>query len=80
MNPVDANRTGARREFLRAGLRYASVGVLVGVAFVIVRRTGSKLPGPVCLNRSICNGCPTFPSCGLPAALSAKHSRSGGAS
>jgi hypothetical protein len=80
MNPVDANRTGARREFLRAGLRYASVGVLAVVSFVLSRRNGAKLPGQVCINRSVCSGCPTFPSCGLPAALSAKDAGRGGAS
>jgi hypothetical protein len=80
MNPVEANRTGARREFLRAGLRYGSVGVLAVVALVLARRNASKLPGQVCTNRSVCSGCPTFRNCGLPAALSAKHARAGGAS
>jgi hypothetical protein len=62
----------SRREFLRSAGR---LGVLGGLALLGARLLrGKPRPGDqACVNDSICRGCPTLVSCGLPQALSAKE-------
>jgi hypothetical protein len=67
-----------RREFLRDTARYASLGVVAGIA-AVVSPWHHRAPGEQsCLNRGLCDGCSAFDRCGLPAALSAKRAMNGG--
>jgi hypothetical protein len=60
-----------RREFFRAGARYALLGVIAAAGWFAGRR--NFVPGQACVNRGICSGCREFDRCGLPQALSAKQ-------
>jgi len=70
----------SRREFLR---RLGRILAGAALAFLAVRLLGGggrlgraaaprRLPGQRCLRKGICRGCPAYPSCGLPQALSAR--------
>lgn len=64
-----------RREFLRGGLRY---GLLAGLAAMAARAvSGGRLGRQDCTNAGICRGCPGYPDCELPQALSAKQAGPG---
>jgi hypothetical protein len=66
-------RDASRREFVRAGFRYALLTGLAAVSAVLFKRGGGKLSGQTCSNQGICGGCGAFTNCGLPQALSAKE-------
>jgi len=80
MKQADENRSGTRREFVRAGLRYSLMAGLAALAAVLFERSGGKLTGQTCVNRGICHDCGAFKQCGLPQALSAKAAGRGGVS
>jgi len=76
-------RDGAlsRRDFLR---RLGRILVGAGLALLALRLLGfgrkgrrgaapARLRGERCIRKGICRGCPAYPSCGLPQALSAKR-------
>jgi hypothetical protein len=66
----------SRREFFRAAARYSLLALVALAASLIVRpRTPA---GQRCVNRGVCSGCGFFPDCGLPQALSAKRTVTGG--
>jgi hypothetical protein len=62
---------GNRREFFRAGARYALLAALSGAACLNIRK--SKLANQKCIKNGICDRCIQFADCGLPAALSRKQ-------
>lgn len=68
----------SRREFFRAAARYSLLG-LVAVAASLAMRPRTPV-GQRCVNRGICSGCGRLAGCGLPEALSAKRTRTGGSS
>ncbi len=72
MNEANQNRAANRREFMRAGFRYALLTGLAAVSATLFQRSGGKISGQTCINQGICSGCTTFAGCGLPQALSAK--------
>jgi hypothetical protein len=65
----------SRREFVRAAVRYALLGLLTAGAYLTARR--GSLGGQTCVNRGICSGCGQFVRCGLPQALSARQAKGG---
>jgi hypothetical protein len=73
---VSPVKVESRREFFRAAARY-SLLALVAVAAKLAARPRA-LAGQRCVNRGICSGCELFAACGLPQALSAKSSGTGG--
>jgi hypothetical protein len=76
MRDASANAT-SRREFFRTTVRYGLLGLLTaGTAGAAAR--AKRLAGQKCVNRGVCGGCGVFESCALPAALSAKRSKTGG--
>ena len=69
----------SRRQLLRGGLRFATLGV-IGVAggAVAVKRRRLLREGK-CVNRGICKRCGVFSGCGLPRAISVRRSVGEGA-
>ncbi len=66
----------SRREFFRAGVRYALL-TLVSAAAGLAGRP--QLPhGQRCVNQGVCGTCGIFASCELPQALSAKRANEKG--
>jgi hypothetical protein len=66
----------SRREFFRAAARYGLLALVAVAASLAVRpRTPA---GQRCVSRGICSGCSLLAGCGLPQALSAKRTTTGG--
>jgi hypothetical protein len=72
---VLAGKGQDRREFFRAAIRYALLGLLAVAAALTGRKPQN---GQRCVNRGICGSCGAFAGCGLPQALSAKRAQIGG--
>ncbi len=71
-------RTMDRREMFRTVGRASAagaLGVLGAVLAVRATRAGADPLDHVCVNDSICNGCPKYSGCILPAATSARNNR-----
>lgn len=73
MNKRSPNSSAGRRQFLRDGLRYITLGGLAAVGGRLVARQAVRPTGQVCISAGICRGCEAFEDCGLPQALSAKE-------
>jgi len=71
----------SRRDFLRRLGRILAGAALAFLALRLLgiggrgRRSAApiRLPGQRCIRKGICRGCPVYPSCGLPQALSARR-------
>ncbi|MFP4053644.1 MAG: hypothetical protein ACLFV7_07260 [Phycisphaerae bacterium] len=71
----EKKRTMDRREMFRTVGRASAagaLGVLGAVLAVRANRGGVNPADHVCVNDSICNGCPKYSGCILPAATSAR--------
>jgi hypothetical protein len=65
-----------RRGFFRAAVRLLVGGTLGTVSVMLMARgRASGRFGEVCTTGGACPGCPSYGSCGLPRALSAKRVR-----
>jgi hypothetical protein len=53
---------------------------MTAVSALLLKRSGGKLTGQICVNQGVCSGCGAFADCGLPAALSSKAAKHGGLS
>jgi hypothetical protein len=73
---VSPVKVESRREFFRAAARYSLLALAAAAASLAGRPQTPA--GQRCVNRGICGGCGLFAGCGLPQALSAKRSGTGG--
>ena len=63
----------SRRAFLLDGLRGGVLACLVGAGLFLSARRRDATAGQRCVNQGVCTGCPAYPDCGLPAALSRRQ-------
>ena len=63
----------ARRQFFRGLLRNVSLALLGTAGGAAVVKRGRLMREGKCVNRGICSGCEVFEDCGLPRALSVRH-------
>ena len=71
------DQVSGRREFLQGCGRWTvlALGAAVGARFL--RRNQVSVAGQRCVNDGICSSCRTYPVCGLPQALSRRHTIAG---
>lgn len=61
-----------RRQLLAGVLRYATLGLLMGVAGYICAKRRRLLESDKCVNFGLCRRCGVFGRCNLPLALQAR--------
>lgn len=62
------NEKQNRREFLRDFARYLTLGGLVFIGALFIKRKASSTEEE-CINLGVCRSCSVFKKCGLPLAL-----------
>ena len=73
-----AREPTTRRGFFCAVTRYALLAGTTGVVALLAGRRDSRGSRSACINDGLCRSCTIIPTCGLPAARSARRATRAG--